>query len=337
MAPLPDILSNLIPMFYLGNERDEKCCFIQSPQEFCNIRGIDFIGQNYRFFYKVVLRAYGGFELGVPCCGTNVLFDRYHLTKIGGIQYGSITEDFNTSLLLHSMGLHSRYFPKKTALGFAPSNFIDFFHQRQRWSIGGLQIVFNRNYFSKFIKLPYIYRWIYTFSGSTPILSFFLLFLLFGPIIDLLKGKIFLCGMPYNLYLIRFIPYSAIYVFYLLLLHRNLSWPIFILSLQESIFMIPFYIQFFFTFLFRICGIKRFTFTITPKDMSYRNNIDDNFKSILLLLPIFLYICLSTFSIIFTKNPEKSMAIDIGWIVFISAQLLNPILSLLQTCILSYF
>lgn len=53
MAPLPSILSNLLPLFYNQDfKKDERCCFVQSPQQFCNIRGIDFIGQNYSFFLQ---------------------------------------------------------------------------------------------------------------------------------------------------------------------------------------------------------------------------------------------------------------------------------------------
>ncbi len=39
-----------------------------------------------------------------PCCGTNVIFSRACLTSIGGFIYGSVTEDFLTSMYLHNAG-----------------------------------------------------------------------------------------------------------------------------------------------------------------------------------------------------------------------------------------
>ncbi len=39
-----------------------------------------------------------------PCCGTNVTFSRKALLSVGGFTYGSITEDFLTSMTLHSHG-----------------------------------------------------------------------------------------------------------------------------------------------------------------------------------------------------------------------------------------
>lgn len=335
MAPIPNILSNLLPLFYDSKsfEKNEKCCFIQSPQEFCNIRGIDFLGQNYNFFYKVVLRAYSGFDLGVPCCGTNVLFDRYHLTKIGGVQYGSITEDFNTSLTFHSLHLQSKFYPKTTAIGFAPITIIDFYNQRERWSIGGLQIVFSKKYWGRFKKLPLIYKWIYTFSGVSPILSYFMMILIFGPIIDLLNKSIFLCGMSDYEYLKHFLPYATVYMFYLLLLHRGLSWPVLILSMQESIFMIPFFVKFFINFILQKINIQDFTFKITPKNVSYNNFADHCIGTFFIIIPYVLYFILMIISFTLAIEKNDFIRVDLGWLIFISIQLLNPVLFIIQSFI----
>lgn len=337
MAPIPNILSNLLPLFYDSKtfEKNEKCCFIQSPQQFCNIRGIDFMGQNYNFFYKVVLRAYSGYDLGVPCCGTNVLFDRFHLTKIGGIQYGSITEDFNTSLTFHSLHLHSKFYPKTTAIGFAPITIIDFQNQRERWSIGGLQIVFSKTYWPRFRKLPAIYKWIYTFSGVSPILSFFMMILICGPILDLLEKKIFLCGMTDDDYLRHFLPYAIVYMGYLLLLHRGLSWPVLLLSMQESIFLIPFYVKFFISFIFYKLNIQDFTFKITPKNVSYSNYADHCLGTFFIILPYLLYFLLITISLTLAMENKDFLRVDVAWLVFICVQLLNPILFIIQSFIFS--
>lgn len=333
MAPISDILSRLVPMFYdpdRGFAKDDTCGFIQSPQAFCNIHGIDFLGQHYNFFYKVVLPAYSGFSLGVPCCGTNVLFDRYHLTRIGGIQLGSITEDFNTSLTLHSIGVRSKFSPFTTAVGLAPTTLLDFYHQRERWSIGGLQIVFSTQYWSRLRRLPWVYKWIYTFSGASPILSFFLLILLFGPIMDLFNKDIFLCGMSDTDYMIHFSPYMITYCICLLFLHRGLSWPIFILSVQESIFMIPFFIIFFITFVLRSLGWKKISFRITPKRAIPMHTVDVCTTDLWILLPYLAYFGLAITSIVTAVYRHSLIRIDIAWLIFIGLQLLNPICFAMQ-------
>lgn len=334
MAPLPDILSNMLPLFYNKKfEKENKCCFVQSPQSFCNIKGIDFLGQNYYFFYKVVMKSYNGYSLGVPCCGTNVLFDREILMDIGGMQYGSITEDFNTSLKLHTMGFYSEYCDKTTAVGFSPISLLDFYNQRERWSLGGLQIVFNKKYWNNFKKLPIIYKWIYTFSGASPILSFFMIILIFQPIIDIYNNAKFTCGMTQFIYLSSFLPYSIVYISYLLFLQKQLPWPIFILSLQESIFMIVFNIQFFFTFIFRMLGFRELTFKITPKKVVLKNYIDEILPTLFLLFPYILYFLMCISSIIFSYLTNKLINIDIFWIIFIGLQFLNPILFVIQSLI----
>lgn len=334
MAPMPDILSKLIPYFYQNDElytRDRDCCFVQSPQKFCNIRGFDFLGQHYNFFYQVVLPAYNGFSLGVPCCGTNVLFDRHHLTRIGGFQLGSITEDFKTSLRFHAMGLHSRFYSGVTAVGLAPTTLVDFFQQRQRWSIGGLQIVFSRDYADLFWRLPWVYKWIYTFSGLSPILSIFLGILLFGPIMDLFSHDIFLCGISPTVYLLHFMPYIGLYVFYLLYLHGGLSWMIFILSVQESIFMIPMFLYFLWTFLIRRLGWQEISFKITPKQAMPRNDADSCMSAIWILLPYVAYLILAGFSLLVAVRHHPVLRIDLGWLGFIVLQLLNPFCFVIQS------
>lgn len=331
MAPVSTCLQHILPLFYTAQcEKEEKCCFVQSPQRFSNIRGIDFLGQHYRFFYDVVLKAYSGFQLGVPCCGTNVVFDRSCLEHIGGIQTGSITEDFKTSLLLHSMGFFSRYCTQTTATGLSPTTLTDFYSQRERWAIGGLQIVFDTKFFERISTLPLVYKWIYTFSGASPILAFLLIVLLLGPVMDIFHHSIFLCGMSEHSYIVSFLPYSISYVICVFCLHHNLSWWHVILSFQESIYMIPFSIGFFCTFLVRTCK-DTITFKPTPKTRKERKKNHACFL-FFLLFPYIVYLSVAMYSIFFAKYIKL---INVGWLIFISLQLLNPSLFFIQSLILT--
>lgn len=332
MAPKSDILSNLLPLFYDPTtfERNIRCSFVQSPQHFCNLFGTDFLGQHYQFFYQVVLNAYSGHGM-VPCCGTNVLFDRNVLMRIGGMQFGSVTEDFNTSLKLHSLGFTSRYYNQCTAIGFSPISLYDFYIQRERWAIGGLQIVFSKNYWSQFARLPWIYKWIYTFSGASPLLSIILLFLISQPMINVFFHNYLLCGISESSYISHFLPYSIVYLVGLLFLEKDLSWPTFIVSMQESIFMIPFHILFLINFILRMIGYRELTFNITPKRVSNKNVIDKILPTLFLLFPYILYLSIVSYCIYYELNIHRLISINSFWILFISFQILNPFLFVMQS------
>lgn len=352
MAPEKDILHSMIPYFYNQiHERDEKCCFVQSPQYFCNISGYDFMGQHYHFFYNIVMNAYNGCGLGVPCCGTNVIFDRQILESIGGLQYGSVTEDFHTSMILHSMGYHSKYFNKKTAVGLAPTSLTDFYKQRQRWTTGGLQIIFSvPSYRRVFWKLPMTYRWIYGFSGASCIMSIFMIFLMIGPIIDLFGYRLCMTQMSLVSYLYNFGPYALIYTLCLLFLNRKTTVAVFLTSMFESIFMIPFQFYYSVNFLlrhvfgcqhisFRHTGRRNIKFSITPKSDSAMNciHIIDTMK---LLFPFLFYTGVGVYSVVYQSSSghlQNDYYLDIFWLVFIIVQLIQPVLYVLQNAVLHIF
>lgn len=338
MIPKYDIIKNLLPLFYEKNKFNEiyfnsNCAFIQSPQKFYNIKGIDFLGQHYKFFYNVVLPAYNGFELGVPCCGTNVLFSRKHLDLIHGFQYGSVTEDFNTSLLLHSKGFISKYYPHETAYGLSPEKFMDFYHQRKRWTIGGMQIVFQKSFFNKFIHLPYIYKWIYVFSGLTPVFSCILAFILIGPMVNLLTTKNFICNTTADIYIQHIVPYVSVYLIYLVILHRQLSIGLFLFSIQESIFIIPLYIRYLIIFIIKQLKVSKITFKCTPKNIIENRTISPFF----ILLPYIIYYII-VFYVLVVNNVDfyKIDMISLFWMLCACFQMINPFLFCIQNYILKF-
>ena len=80
-----------------------------------------------------------------PCCGTGVVFSRTALVSIGGQAYGSITEDYNTSLTLFAAGFSSMFLNERLVYGMAPEDLVEVFQQRRRWAMGALQILFIDN------------------------------------------------------------------------------------------------------------------------------------------------------------------------------------------------
>lgn len=335
MIPEPDILNQLLPLFWEKSstsgalEKKDHCAFVQSPQAFYNIDGKDWLGQHYLFFYHVVLKAYSGFSLGVPCCGTNVVFHREALLVIGGFQYGSVTEDFNTSLLLHSQGWVSKYSTGKTAVGMAPLSLVEFYHQRKRWSTGGLQIVFSSHYWERVRRLPLVYQWIYTFSGASPFLALFLLVLMLGPVVDLFLSPhdttttTFLCSLSTTRYLTFFLPYAAVYMGCLFYLHRHLSWRVVITSMQETLFMVFLSLRFIASFVRKKLGFRTFTFKITKKTLDHDDAPKERLSTFFILLPFLLYDASAVAAMIrrFLIQRDGAFYVDSIWICLILAQI----------------
>jgi cellulose synthase/poly-beta-1,6-N-acetylglucosamine synthase-like glycosyltransferase len=325
MIPEPDILKNLLPLFWNNcEERNDRCAFVQSPQAFYNIHGHDWLGQHYLFFYQVVQKAYSGFSLGVPCCGTNVIFHRKTLMDIGGFQYGSVTEDFNTSLLLHSQGFISKYFTGKTAVGMAPLSLVGFYEQRKRWSTGGLQIVFSSYFYERVRKLPIIYRWIYTFSGASPFLAIFLFCLMMGPLLDLFFHRTLLCHLDSLRYLSFFLPYALVYVACLIFLHHSLSWKVMITSFQETLFMVFLSLRFIASFVTKKLASRHFTFKTTQKSMDDKPpHPRERLSTGFIVFPYVLFY-VSAITGMTLKGIANNM-VDTFWLLMIMAQL-APIL-----------
>lgn len=322
MVPEPDILLRLLPLFWDGSRLDERCAFVQSPQAFYNIRGYDWLGQHYFFFYQVVQKAYSGFSLGVPCCGTNVVFDRKKLMDIGGFQYGSVTEDFNTSLLMHSQGLVSRYYTGRTACGMSPLSLVEFYHQRKRWSIGGLQIVFSRQYGSRVRRLPLVYQWVYTFSGVSPLVSVFLLVLMMGPLLDLFCPHLFLCDLGAHRYLVSFAPYALVYAACLVYLHRFLPWTIMVTSLQETLFMVFFSVRFVASFVRKTIGFQKITFKTTKKSMAAARPAQrEHVTTLVLLMPYLIFFAGAAAALGMTKKRGTAVCVDAFWLVTMMLQI----------------
>lgn len=317
MAPYPQILQTLVP--YLYKDQQLHYGFVQSPQHFENIKGFDFLGQHYYFFYQVVLRAWNEFYLGVPCCGTNCLFQRNLLMKFGGFQTGSLTEDFKTSLIMHSMKIESEYCPEILACGYSPFTLVDFFNQRSRWAMGGLQIIFSKSFF-RIWKLPFIHQWVYLFSGLSPFISTFFVVLMMCPLISYYINSTFMCGLTNKMYALYFSPYCIAYGAMLVYLHRKIPSLTIITSIQETLFMVPMLQRVLFVFLLKSIGISSFSWKTTPKN----NAQSFQLATFSWLVPYLLYIGWSLFCAVYYRNTQYWLVNTI-WALIMSFQM-TPVL-----------
>ncbi|MFH1395241.1 MAG: glycosyltransferase [Candidatus Omnitrophota bacterium] len=221
-TPLPEFLNVLIPWL----EDDEKLAFVQTPQFYTNIeesrvaRGAAF---QQAVFYEYICEGKNSQD-AMFCCGTNIVFRREALTDIGGLDESTVTEDFATSVKLHTSGWKSLYYNHVYAFGMGPENLTSYFSQQYRWANGTISVF--KKILWQFIRHPFSLKlkqwWEYFLSGSYYMIgvSFFVLMLF--PILYLLFNVPSFFARP-EIYFLTFLPYItlSLLVFYMVLGRRN--------------------------------------------------------------------------------------------------------------------
>jgi cellulose synthase (UDP-forming) len=102
-------------------------------------------------FYEYICEGKGAQD-AMFCCGTNVMFRRQALVEVGGFDESSVTEDFATSLKLHSRGWSSAYLNRICAFGMGPRDLGSYFRQQFRWALGTAGLA--RRVIGGFIRNP---------------------------------------------------------------------------------------------------------------------------------------------------------------------------------------
>jgi cellulose synthase (UDP-forming) len=134
MNPLPDFAEGLVQIM----EANEKIAFVQRPQYYSNFennRVARAAGLQQVIFYEYICEGKGSQD-AMFCCGTNVMFRRQALVQVGGFDESSVTEDFATSIKLHSNGWSSAYLNRICAFGMGPQDLGGYFKQQFRWALG---------------------------------------------------------------------------------------------------------------------------------------------------------------------------------------------------------
>jgi cellulose synthase (UDP-forming) len=141
-VPLPHAVDRLLPYF-----EDPKVAFVQSPQVFYNTDSITThvkeetrrLWTEQNLFFTVI----------EPCkdhwgaaffCGSCAALRRTALEQIGGFSTRTITEDFETSVVLHGLGWKSAYCVETLAYGLTPNSVVGFHVQHLRWGQGTMQV-----------------------------------------------------------------------------------------------------------------------------------------------------------------------------------------------------
>ena len=159
MIPTSDFLMETVPYFFLPKmkkdengkwvmrepeeiDEDEKIGFIQTPQSFYNPDLFQYnlysegrVPNEQDYFFRQV--NVGRNSSNAPIyAGSNTVILRAALEEVGGICTGTITEDFETGLLIESKGYQCYAVDKTLAKGLAPTTIGSLIKQRERWARG---------------------------------------------------------------------------------------------------------------------------------------------------------------------------------------------------------
>jgi cellulose synthase (UDP-forming) len=258
-VPLPNILDRL-----LGYFGDEKVAFVQSPQDFYNTDSFTHVvneegrslWEENRIFFSLLQPGKDNWNAAFFCGSCGVL-RRQAFDEIGGFSTKTITEDMETSIVLHGRGWRSVYHGETLAYGLAPSSAFAYHVQRLRWGQGSMQILRKLNpLFYPGLTIPQ--RLAYLSSTATYLDGIQKLIFYLAPVVFFLTG-----WLPVNVtnaqLVTRLVPYVLLTIISFEMLSRGTGW----ILISERYNMAKFW-----TYI-RACGgffaKKPLKFNVTPK------------------------------------------------------------------------
>ncbi|GAB2488980.1 glycosyltransferase [Alkalibacterium psychrotolerans] len=191
MIPRANFLTKTVGYF-----ADERTAFVQAPQAFYNDDPFQFnlfagdrISNEQDFFMRLIEEQKDRFN-ATMYVGSNALFRREAIEKIGGFATGVITEDMATGMLIQAEGYETVFVNEVIAVGLAPETYKDLLKQRDRWCRGNIQVMRKYNPLTTkgltaMQKLLYLDGMHYWFFGlyKTVYLLAPILYLVFGIIV----------------------------------------------------------------------------------------------------------------------------------------------------------
>jgi len=137
-CPRPDFLRHLMPY-----TADDTVAIVQSPQVFDTARAMGWLQRTgaaaQEQFYRWLQPARDADDVAV-CCGSNAVYRRAALDRIGGFVVRDHSEDLYTGLALYRLGLRTVYVPVAIAKGLSPDTLEAFLNQQYRWCLGNLEL-----------------------------------------------------------------------------------------------------------------------------------------------------------------------------------------------------
>src|SRR3954463_5191006 len=223
-VPLPNILDRL-----LGYFNDPEVAFVQSPQDFYNTDSFTHVvneegrslWEENRIFFSLLQPGKDHWNAAFFCGSCGVL-RRTAFDEIGGFSTKTITEDMETSIILHGRGWKSVYHGETLAYGLAPSSAFAYHVQRLRWGQGAMQILRKLNPFT-YPGLTVPQRIAYLTSTVTYFDGIQKLIFYLSPALFFFTGWLPVNVSNYQL-VTRLIPYVLLSIMSFELLSRGTGW-----------------------------------------------------------------------------------------------------------------
>ena len=223
-VPLPNILDRL-----LGYFEDPGVAFVQSPQDFYNTDSFTHVvneegrslWEENRIFFSLLQPGKDRWNAAFFCGSCGVL-RRKAFDEIGGFSTKTITEDMETSIVLHGRGWKSVYHGETLAYGLAPSSAYQYHVQRLRWGQGSMQILRKLNPLT-YPGLSVRQRMAYLSSTATYLDGIQKLIFYLAPVVFFFTG-----WLPVNVtntqLVTRLVPYVLLSIIAFELLSRGTGW-----------------------------------------------------------------------------------------------------------------
>lgn len=261
MIPRREFLVKTVPYFL---DSKVKMGLVQTPQSFYNQDLFQFnlfsekdIPNEQDFFSREV-NVMRNVSNSAAYTGSNTVILRSAIEEIGGFPYGTVTEDFETSLRLQKAGYITYASAEVLAAGLSATTVESMIRQRIRWARGVIQSIQNTNaIFTKDLpaagRLAYLNAYLYWWS-------FFcrMIFILSPVLFALFDFRLVECGF-WEL-LVFWLPSHLLYgisVRYLSTNVRNMRWSQIIDTILAPYLILP--------VLFESIGIHQRKFKVTDK------------------------------------------------------------------------
>ncbi len=216
-APIPEFLNETVP--YL--ELDEKIGILQTPQHFEVHKSIHDrswleygAAANQEGFYKIIQPSRNEVG-GAICVGTNAVYRRTALEKIGGTAQIEHSEDVWTGVLLLNKGYKVVFKAIILAEGFCPESHTSFFTQQYRWCKGSMSLMTNKLFWKAPIpfktKITYISGFLYYITSLFSYYMPFLIFVVLWNHFDKINIQNTIPFLPYIFFSFVIIPLTRSY------------------------------------------------------------------------------------------------------------------------------
>ncbi|MFH1482718.1 MAG: PilZ domain-containing protein [Chloroflexota bacterium] len=145
-APVQSFLRETVGFF-----SDPRVAFVQTEQHFYNPDPFQHnlllqrvFTNEQDLFFKGIMPGRDRYNAAF-WTGSGAVFRRRALQEVGGVRPETLTEDFHTSLELHSRGWRSVHLNRVLSAGLSPESYSGYILQRVRWAHGAFQTWWRAN------------------------------------------------------------------------------------------------------------------------------------------------------------------------------------------------